>query len=126
MSILPKTPHILIVIIGVLLFIWASPTNAQPCVIGNSIQSTTGLCNPTAGQTLKDILNVLVDFLFTYGLPFVIIFMVIAGFMFVTAGGNEERITKARAVLFWTIIGAAVIVGAKIIAVAIQNFANQL
>ena len=93
---------------------------------GNTIQPGDHLCNPTTGRTLENILNRLVDILFTYGMPFVIIFMVISGFMFVTARGNEEQLNKAKVVLFWTIIGAAVIIGARLIAAAIENFANQL
>ena len=84
------------------------------------------LCNPTTAQNIIEILNVLVAFLLTYGLPFVVVFMVIAGFLFVTARGNEEQLARAKTMFFWTVIGAAIIVGAKIIAEAIANLGDAL
>jgi hypothetical protein len=39
----------------------------------------------------------------------------------VTAGDNESQIGKAKTTLLWTLIGAAVLIGAKVIAMAIQT-----
>ena len=44
------------------------------------------------------------------------VFMIIlSGFQFVLARGNEEKINKAKDTLKWTVIGVIVVVGAELI-----------
>lgn len=92
----------------------------------NSITPRDHLCRPNAAPSIDIIFQQIAAFLLKYGIPFVVIFMIIAGFMFVTARGNEEQLTKAKTMLWWTIIGAAIIIGASIIVKAIEKFGEQL
>ena len=126
MTRLPKILGFFILIIVVLAF--TIPAFAgHPCINSSkSITTENHLCLPNAATTIETILNAIVNFLFDYGMPIVVLFMVLAGFMFVTARGNEEQLTKAKTTLFWTMVGAAVIVSAKIIAEAVKSFGNQL
>jgi len=54
-----------------------------------------------------------------YGVGFLgIIFLILilyAGFLWMTAGGSQEDVTKARAILKWSIIGVIVVLGAYVI-----------
>jgi hypothetical protein len=54
-------------------------------------------------------------------MPLVVIFIIYAGYLFVTAQGEEGKIQKARSALLWTIIGAGVILGAQIMARILQD-----
>jgi hypothetical protein len=42
-------------------------------------------------------------------------FIIYSGFLFVTARGKPEQITKAKTNFFWTIIGVAILLGARVI-----------
>jgi len=59
---------------------------------------------------IQTILKEIWKFIFNVALFGVVPFMVIvAGFMFLTAGGNPEKIKKARELLLWLAVGVAVI-----------------
>ncbi|MEK7090471.1 MAG: hypothetical protein AAB930_02705 [Patescibacteria group bacterium] len=122
MRILPKALRFFILVIGVFVLNFSAYAG-HSC---NETGTFEHLCNPSTATMLNQFFTAIVDFLWVYGMPFMVIFLVIAGFMFVTARGNEEQLTKAKAMLFWTIIGAAVIVGAKILVEAIGKFADSL
>jgi len=57
----------------------------------------------------------------TVGVPVAILFIIFAGFKFVTAAGDEKKVTDARKMLTWTVIGIAVLLGASILAGVIKN-----
>ncbi|KKU79320.1 MAG: hypothetical protein UY04_C0012G0032 [Parcubacteria group bacterium GW2011_GWA2_47_7] len=83
-------------------------------------------CNPlnsgTGGVTATDIpcfLLSIVDLVFLIGVPIIVMFIIYSGFLFVTAGGNEAKISKARTSFMWTMLGALVLLGAKAIALAV-------
>ena len=59
-------------------------------------------------------------------LPIITLFLVISGFLFVTAQGNEQKLQKAKLNFFYVIIGALLILGAWIIATLIAGTVNQV
>ncbi|HEY4493768.1 MAG TPA: pilin [Candidatus Paceibacterota bacterium] len=78
--------------------------------------------NPLGGTTnFTELLNKVLEVIIAIGVPILVVFIVYAGFLFVTAQGNETKLEKAKASLFWAIIGGAVLIGAKVIATAIQD-----
>jgi hypothetical protein len=81
----------------------------------NPIKSSLGI------STIPQFLLALVDVVFLIGVPIIVLFVIYSGFLFVTAGDNESKISKAKFVLLWCLIGATVLLGAKAIAMAIQN-----
>lgn len=66
---------------------------------------------------INNILGVLIQI----GVPVLVIFIVYTGYLFVSAQGNEKKIEEAKMALFWAVIGGAVLLGAKVIATAVQN-----
>lgn len=60
------------------------------------------------------------------GLPVVALFLLIAGYQFVSAGGNSEQLGKAKENFKWVIIGAVLILGAWVIATMIGNTVTQI
>lgn len=84
------------------------------------------ICNPIQSQTFAELMAKIAETAAKIGLPLVVVFMIYSGFLFVSARGNEEQLTKAKGTFFWTIIGALLVVGAFAIASAIENFARQL
>jgi len=79
---------------------------------GSKFKNPLGEGTTEFSQLLVKILDVLI----TIGIPILVLFIVYAGFLFVTAQGNETKIEEAKKSLWWAIIGGAVLVGAKLIA----------
>jgi hypothetical protein len=87
-------------------------------------------CDPTAGKICNPlgtnatdiptfIQNLLVGVL-KLGIPVVALAIIYSGFLFVFARGKEKKLTEAKDTLLWTIVGAAVLLGAWAIALMIQ------
>jgi hypothetical protein len=57
--------------------------------------------------------------------PFVMFFIIYSGFLFVTARGNEESLTKAKQALLYAIIGGVIIAGAEALAIIIADTAGE-
>jgi type II secretory pathway component PulF len=79
------------------------------------------LTNGTEVTTIPQLLLALVDGFVALMAPVIVAFIIYAGFLFVTAAGEPAKIEKARFVLTWTLIGAAVLLGAKVMEVAVQT-----
>lgn len=59
-------------------------------------------------------------------LPIISLFIVYAGFLFVAAQGNTEKLAAARNNFFYVVIGAILILGAWVIATLIGGTVTQL
>jgi len=83
---------------------------------------TTGtkLINPLgAGTDIPTLLGKIMDFVVYAGSVVVILMLVYVGYKFVVARGEPGKITEARQALLWTIVGALILLGAKVIAAGI-------
>ena len=87
-----------------------------------------GLSNP-----LKDFINSIPTFIATalkamvlLALPVVALFLVIAGFKFISAQGDSGKLTEAKENFMYVIIGALLILGAWVIATIINGTVSQL
>lgn len=95
-------------------------------VTSQTEEDITGFKNPVKSGTFGELITKLAKLITVVGMPFVVFFLILAGFYFVTAQGNAEQVAQAKKLLFWTVIGAAIIVGAWAIATAIDNFGKAL
>lgn len=59
------------------------------------------------GDLLEDFIPQLIRLLFRFASLAVFVSFVVSGLMFVAAFGNEERVTKAKQMLYWTLVGFA-------------------
>lgn len=85
------------------------------------------LKNPLKGSnTFGEVIVNLARAITFIGVPVAGIFIIYSGFLFVTARGSDEQITKAKTTLFYTIIGTVLIIGAWAIASALNDFAQKL
>jgi hypothetical protein len=83
-------------------------------------------CNPLASQSFEALVQSLANWVTVIALPIAAIFIIYSGFLFVTAGGNQAKVDAAKTTFYWTIIGAAIVVGAWALATAIVDFAQKL
>jgi membrane protease YdiL (CAAX protease family) len=83
--------------------------------------------NPITGiDTIPEFLAKVLQGLSILLMPLVVIFIIYAGYLFVTAQGEESKIQKARTAILWTLIGAGVILGAQIMASILSDTLTQL
>lgn len=82
--------------------------------------------NPLQSDTFADLIYNIAKIVAEVGLPIAAIAIIYAGFLFVTARGNEEQIKTAKKAFFWAIIGTALLLGAWAIATAIKEFLGTL
>ena len=118
--------------------------NELPCVGGSDISSnessdvssndtgtniTTKIVNPlgeNGPQTIPDFIKEIIKIVLYVGIPIVALFIIYTGFLFVEAQGNPEKLTKAKNSLMYTLIGAALLLGAFIIAEAIGATVDEI
>lgn len=69
--------------------------------------------NPTRWEKFEDLINSLIDFLFTFGLAIFPIIIVSAGYMLMTSAGEPEKINQAKKLLVFALIGICLIFMSK-------------
>ncbi|MEI6480563.1 MAG: hypothetical protein WCO12_03540 [bacterium] len=83
----------------------------------NAINNPIGPSNMDINQLVVELLKIVAQL----GAIVCVFFIIYAGFLFVKARGNEAEVTKAKNVLLWSVIGAAVLLGASAIAEVIKG-----
>ena len=82
--------------------------------------------NPLSADTLFCFLKDVLDVFLTVGIIIAVLFMVYAGFLFVTARGNETQLGTAKKAFLGAVIGTAIIMGVWVIAQAIVGTVNAI
>ncbi len=116
-------------------FVSAETVNPSTMQGGNAPNSQTiqgqgpgELQNPLGSnnKTIPDFLLKVIDILLVFLTPIIILYIMYAGFLFVTARGNTEQISTARSALLWAIVGGVIVLGAKIIISVIEGTVKGL
>ena len=84
------------------------------------------LINWIKSKTIPEFLLKIIDILLVFALPLIILYIMYAGYLFVTAQGNPGKVTEARTALLWAVVGGVIVLGAKIIVDVIQGTAAAL
>jgi hypothetical protein len=98
----------------------SSPAPVQPLLFN--------IPNPFGTQsfTLFDFVKRIVALATQIAIPVIILLIIYAGFEFVRAQGAPEAINKAKDTLLYTLIGAGIIFGANVIALAVEATVKNL
>jgi hypothetical protein len=89
---------------------------------------TYTLDNPLAGSgitSVEGLITAVLNVLLIIAVPVIIFFIVFAGFSYVTAQGNPEKIKQASRSLTYAIIGGVLILGAVAISEIIAGVVNS-
>lgn len=86
-----------------------------------------GICNPL-GETddLGALILKIVDGIAQVGYYLVVLFIIYSGFKFVKARGNEKELADAKQTFLYTVIGAAILLGATLLANVISGTVDEL
>ncbi len=79
------------------------------------------IVNPISATTLDGLIQTILTGVIKIGLPIIALAIIYSGFLFVSARGNPESIKKAKDALIYTLIGAAILLGAWAIALLIRD-----
>lgn len=90
---------------------WGSPT------LKESIKTTTGLGERDPRDIAASVINIILGFL---GIIAVIIIL-LGGFKWMTAGGNEDKVGEAKKLIVAGVIGLVIIIAAFAIATFVLN-----
>ena len=82
--------------------------------------------NPIAVGSLPELVAKILDIVLTIGIPIVAFFIIYSGFKFVLARGNEEKLKEAKQSILYTLLGAALLVGAWVLATAIDSIIDSI
>lgn len=90
--------------------------------------ATIYIPNPTnAGSSLLQVLNTLLrDVIMPIAAIAVVMYIIWAGFSFVTAQGNPKKIGEAQQRLLWALIGAGILLGAAGISLVVERTVRAL
>ncbi|MCC6323640.1 hypothetical protein IT400_02505 [Candidatus Nomurabacteria bacterium] len=93
-------------------------------------KSITGIdfkiTNPIKVDTIPEFIELVLNIVLTIGIPIVALAIIYCGFLFVKAMGNSEALKKAKGALMYTIIGAFLLLGAWVLATAIQATVDDI
>lgn len=81
----------------------------------------TTLINPLGNVTIEQFFLKIIDIVLVFAMPLIVVFIMIAGFKYVTANGNTEKIRSATTALTWAIVGGLLILGAKVLLTVISG-----
>ncbi len=93
---------------------------------GITVENTDKITNPLGINDISGLLDLILSIIITLGTPLIAIMIVYAGFLYLTAQGNTDKISKAHTALLYTVIGAAIILGSFVIKEAIQGTITNL
>ena len=84
------------------------------------------LTNPLGYTSLTEFLRRLLQVVIMIGYPIIVLFIVYIGFLYIQAQGNADKLKKVHSYFLWALVGALLILGAQVLALAIQGTVEQL
>ncbi len=95
---------------------------ATPLVHAESINQPTpvGFSNPLKATSIEALLGDILKLVSRLGAIIAVLYFIYGGFLYVTAQGEEDKISKAHSTLKWAAVGTAVLLSAEIIARIIE------
>ena len=115
-----------IVILAVILFVPMGIVYAVNTATGQPPCPTGQLCNPIGSSTLDDFVVKITAAALKIGVPIAALFIMWAGFKFVTARGDKTGIEDARNIFWYTIIGTAILLAASLLARVLTATITQI
>jgi len=82
---------------------------------------TKSLTNPIQFNGITELFAAILNVVVIISLPFVVLFLILAGFHYVTARGNPEKIKDASQALLYGVIGGVIILASSAILAIITN-----
>jgi len=82
--------------------------------------------NITDEKGIFALFTVITNWIFTIFLALAVIFIIIAAFQFITAGGKAESVSEARQKIIWAVIGIIIALVARSIPAVLENLVRDI
>lgn len=69
----------------------------------------------TGNVSIKDILVNIINFVLGFAAAIAVLFIIIGGVMYMTSGGNEDRLKKSKSLILQAVIGLVIVILALVI-----------
>ena len=78
-----------------------------------SLTGAQKIPNPLKAESFEELIENLIDFTFWVAVAIAPIMIIVAGVYFLTSAGNPDKVRTAKSIIFWTIVGFAIVLLAK-------------
>ena len=112
-----KTSFILVFPILFISFFAVNLAGAQTSCSSNAVC----IENPIEADTFEELINAIIDFMWMFGIAVVPMVIIIAGYFFVTSMGDPAKVSQAKKMVLYALIGLLIIGMAKGIVTLIQE-----
>ncbi len=82
---------------------------------------TIAIENPLQADSFTELIYNIVNFLFRLSLPVGALMIVIAAYGFLTSAGDPEKVSRAKRIIIWTLVGIIVLFLSVAILAALQS-----
>lgn len=107
--------------VKITLFTFLAFVAFTPSISSAQCDPSKGLCNPISYDTINDFIKAILEGALKIGMPIIALAIIYSGFLFVFAQGNESKLKEAKNALLYSLIGAAILLGAWSIAILISE-----
>ena len=84
----------------------------------NQSAQAVELQNPLQANSFGELIEKIIEFIRNVGLIIAPIFIIFAGFLFMTAGGDPNKIQTAKNLILWTLVGLGILlIGSGLISI---------
>jgi len=104
---------ILKIIIVLFLFNIICPLRTQAVTITDPFCTPADPDYPDCDTTITDIINKIINFIFYIGVSIFTIMVIIAGFLFISSGGDPAKVKKAKDIILYSVVGLLIVLLAK-------------
>jgi len=95
-------------------------------VAGGGEGDVSIIANPLKANTVSELLVNILDLITQIGVVVVTMGIIYAGFLYATARGNKDKVSKAHEAFYWTIVGSAIVLGAFAITKVVSDTAQAV
>lgn len=88
-------------------------------------QITVNFVSLISPDSIEGLLLAVLNIFIVIAIPIIVLFIIYAGFLYVTARGNVQQTEQATRALTYAVIGAVIIIGAVAIAEILKNLVNS-
>ena len=81
--------------------------------------------NPIGFDTFADVAKAITGVVVQVGTVVVVLAIIYSGYLFVTAQGNDEKISTAKRTFVWVVVGAIIVLGAQILGEVVCTTAGE-
>jgi len=83
-------------------------------------------CNPIRFDNLRDFLVAILNVIVQISFPIIVLAIIYTGFLFVSARGAPDKLTRAKSALAWTLVGSIIVLGAFVLANGIKGTVDEI